>query len=44
VTVNGLSHKAMANQLTTISKARAANRMGRLSVQDLLKVEEAILL
>lgn len=31
VTVRGKPHKAMADQLTTVSKARLDNRLGRLS-------------
>ena len=35
-------HKAMADQLTTVSKTRIANRMGSISKADLLAVERAI--
>ncbi len=35
-------HKAMADQLTTTSKARLRNRIGRLSQSDLRGVEDAI--
>lgn len=35
--------KAMADQLTTVSKLRLTNRMGRLSGSDLTKVERAIM-
>lgn len=42
VTVRGKKHKAMADQLTTVSKARLDNRLGRLSKTDLQGVEQAI--
>lgn len=42
VMFNGKQHKAMANQLTTVSKVRVLNVAGRLSKADLEKVEEAI--
>ncbi len=42
VTVRGKKHKAMADQLTTISKRRLQNRLGRLSKSDLQAVEKAI--
>jgi mRNA interferase MazF len=42
VTVRGKRHKAMADQLTTVSKNRLQNRVGRLSGEDLRGVEEAI--
>jgi len=42
VTVRGKKHKAMADQLTTVSKARLQNRVGRLSKADLQAVEQAI--
>ena len=35
-------HKAMADQLTTVSKSRLSNRAGRLSKTDLKGVEQAI--
>jgi len=35
-------HKAMADQLTTASKTRLTNRIGRLAQQDLEAVEGAI--
>jgi len=34
--------KAMANQLTTVSKQRLKNRMGRLSSAEMERIEEAI--
>jgi mRNA interferase MazF len=42
VTVRGKKHKAMADQLTTVSKARLQNRVGRLSKTDMQAVEQAI--
>ncbi len=42
VTVKGKKSKAMADQLTTVSKMRLANRVGRLSNADLKGVERAI--
>lgn len=35
-------HKAMADQLTTVSKVRLNNNIGRISNADLQKVEQAI--
>ena len=40
--VRGKKHKAMADQLTTVSKARLDNRVGRLSRTDTQAVEQAI--
>jgi mRNA interferase MazF len=42
VIVRGKKHKAMADQLTTVSKRRFRNRVGRLSLRDLKGVEQAI--
>jgi mRNA interferase MazF len=42
VTVRGKKHKAMADQLTTVGKARLGNRVGRLNAADLRAVERAI--
>ncbi len=42
MTVRGKKHKAMADQMTTVSKARLQNRVGRLSKTDVRAVEEAI--
>ena len=42
VTVRGKKHKAMADQLTTVSKRRLQNRVGRLSKIDMGAVEQAI--
>ena len=42
VTVRGKKHKAMSDQLTTVSKHRLKNRVGRLSRIDMQAVEQAI--
>jgi mRNA interferase MazF len=42
VTVRGKKHKAMADQVTTVSKRRLQNRIGRLSKLDMGAVEHAI--
>jgi mRNA interferase MazF len=42
VTLNGKAHKAMADQLTTVSKLRLSNRAGRLSAADLAQVERVV--
>ena len=42
VTLNGEQNKAMADQLTTISKARLTERTGVLSRDDLGQIERAI--
>ena len=42
VTVRRRKHKAMADQLATVSKKRLMNRVGRLSATDLVGVENAI--
>ena len=42
VTIEGKRSKAMADQLTTASKARLRNQMGRLTADDLAAVELAI--
>ncbi|MGZ3300496.1 MAG: type II toxin-antitoxin system PemK/MazF family toxin [Isosphaeraceae bacterium] len=42
VTVRRKQHKAMADQLTTVSKRRLQNRAGRLSKIDMGAVEQAI--
>jgi len=43
VSVNRRQSKAMADQLTTVSKQRLMNRMGRLSAPDMSKVEHAVM-
>jgi len=42
VVVNDKQGKAMADQLATVSKIRLLDMMGRLSIQDIRKVEQAI--
>lgn len=42
VKVRGRKHKAMADQLTTVSKTRLQNRVGKLSDTDMEAVERAI--
>ena len=43
VSVGRRQSKAMADQLTTVSKQRLTNRMGRISGSGLAKVEHAIM-
>ena len=42
VTVNGSQQKAMADQLTTVSKKRFTNKLGKLSKSDLQAVERVV--
>ena len=42
VLLHGRPNKAMADQLTTVSKTRLRNRAGRLSDSDMQRVEQAI--
>ena len=42
VTVNGVKHKCMADQIKTVSKLRVSNQFGRLSAADLRRVEQAV--
>jgi mRNA interferase MazF len=42
VTLNGKAQKAMADQLTTVSKLRLSNRAGRLSAADLAQIERVV--
>jgi mRNA interferase MazF len=44
VSLNSEKRKAMADQLTTVSKQRLNSRVGTLSKDDVGKVEDAILL
>ncbi|MCU0501969.1 MAG: type II toxin-antitoxin system PemK/MazF family toxin [Anaerolineae bacterium] len=41
VNVNGITHKALADQLTTVSKLRLSNQVGHLTPGDMSKVEQA---
>jgi mRNA interferase MazF len=42
ITLNGRQGKAMADQLTTVSKARLGDKLGELSFDDLQRIEHAI--
>ena len=42
VTINGTPSKALADQLTTVSKTRLSNKMGQISKQDMVQVAHAI--
>jgi len=42
VQLNGKQNKAMADQLTTVSKARLLNLIGNLSQIDMRKIEQVI--
>lgn len=42
VMVNKTRSKAIADQLTTVSKQRFSNKLGELSAEDLRKVEQVI--
>jgi len=42
ITLNGKPHKAMADQLTTVSKVRLSNRIGKLGAADLVQVERVV--
>lgn len=42
VSLNGEKRKAMADQLTTVSKQRLGSRIGVLNVEDIARVETAI--
>jgi mRNA interferase MazF len=42
VSVGGVHHKALADQLTTVSKKRITNKMGKISKSDLQAVERVI--
>ncbi|MDQ5846852.1 MAG: type II toxin-antitoxin system PemK/MazF family toxin [Acidobacteriota bacterium] len=42
VTIRGKQSKAMADQLTTVSKRRLVNSLGTLSASDLTAVESAV--
>jgi mRNA interferase MazF len=44
VQLNGETRKAMADQLTTASKQRFRSRLGKISAEDMTKIEGAILL
>jgi mRNA interferase MazF len=42
IDLNGRQGKAMADQLTTVSKQRIGDKLGQLTVDDLRKVEQAM--
>ncbi len=42
ITVKGKQHKAMTDQLTTVSKTRLMNWVCRISIDDMGKIEQAI--
>jgi mRNA interferase MazF len=42
VTIGGKQSKAMADQLTTVSKRRLVNSLGTLSATDLTAIESAV--
>ncbi len=42
VVLNGQLRKAMADQITTVSKIRLSSRMGNLSFSDMEQVEQTI--
>ncbi len=42
ITLKGKTNKAMADQLTTVSKLRLISRMGKLPDQEIRKIEHAI--
>ncbi len=42
VTLRGKKHKAMADQLTTVSKTRFINQIDRLEAADMRKIERVI--
>ena len=43
VTLNGEARKAIADQLTTVSKLRIADQLGQLSASDMKKIVAAII-
>ena len=42
VEVDGKTHKAMADQVSTVSKMRLQNKMGRISDEDMAAVSRAL--
>lgn len=42
VTLNGEARRAIADQLTTVSKLRISDRLGQLPASDMKKIAEAI--
>jgi mRNA interferase MazF len=43
IQLNGETRKAMADQLTTASKQRFRSRLGAVSIEDMARIERAIL-
>ncbi len=44
VSIKGQRRKAMADQLTTVSKSRLSNRLAKLSTVDMEQVEKVVLI
>lgn len=44
VSIKGERRKAMADQLTTVSKSRLSNRLSKLSTADMEQVEKVVLI
>ncbi len=44
IDLNGEKRKAMADQLTTVSKQRLGKRMGKVAAHDMEEIESAIML
>ncbi len=42
ITLNGETNKALADQITTVSKTRLKNQIGRLSADDMKKIAHAV--
>ncbi|MBS0351703.1 MAG: type II toxin-antitoxin system PemK/MazF family toxin [Proteobacteria bacterium] len=42
IEINGKQNKAMADQITTVSKSRLKNKLGKISWEDMQRVEQAI--
>lgn len=42
VTMNGQPQKVMADQLTTVSKLRLSNQLGRVSAADMAQIERVV--
>ena len=42
VAVNGVKHKAMADQIRTVAKARLSNHVGTIPAADMERLEDAI--
>jgi mRNA interferase MazF len=42
IEINGKQNKAMADQIATVSKGRLRNKMGKISLEDMQRVEQAI--